>query len=235
LVSTPGDFGVRTEEPAQRPLLDYLATRFIESGWSTKALHRMILLSSTYQQSSDASEAALRGDPDNHLLSRMNRQRLDFEAMRDTALALSGKLDLTIGGQPVDILAEPFSTRRTIYGFIDRQNLPGLFRTFDFANPDVSNQGRFHTTVPQQALFLMNNPFMLEQAASLSKRADQKGKTEREKVESIFELALERKPSSSEVDRAERFIQAQPKDEKVPALAKFAQVLMLSNECQFVD
>jgi hypothetical protein len=165
----------------------------------------------------------------------MNRQRLDFEAMRDTVLAVAGKLDLTMGGQPVDILAEPFSMRRTIYGFIDRQNLPGIFRTFDFANPDVSNQGRFHTTVPQQALFLMNNPFMLEQAASLAKRSEEKCKTTGGQIERVFELALERKPTKAELARAKRFIDSQPKDEKVPALAKFAQVLILSNECQFVD
>src|SRR5207237_2518154 len=136
LVSTPGDFGVRTAEPIHRALLDYLATSFVEHNWSIKFLHRMILLSATYQQSCDASPATLKADPDDRLLSRMNRQRLDFEAMRDTLLSLSGKLDPVIGGIPVDLQSEPFSSRRTIYGLIDRQNLPGVFRTFDFANPD---------------------------------------------------------------------------------------------------
>src|SRR5207249_6991297 len=92
LVPTAGDFGVRTQEPVHRPLLDYLAALFVENGWSTKHLHRMLLLSATYQQSSDADAATLKSDPDNKLLSRMNRQRLDFEALRDTLLASAGKL-----------------------------------------------------------------------------------------------------------------------------------------------
>src|SRR5207253_1354490 len=136
LVSTPGDFGVRTEVPVHRALLDFLAASFLESGWSTKSLQRLILLSATYQQSSDPQPLSLKIDPDNRLLSRMNRQRLDFEALRDTVLAIGGKLDPTIGGLPVEITTEPFSTRRTLYALIDRQNLPALFRTFDFANPD---------------------------------------------------------------------------------------------------
>src|SRR5207245_3453737 len=130
IVNTPGDFGVRTEEPAQRPLLDFLAASFVESGWSTKALHRLILLSSSYQQSSMGRPPGLKTDPDNRLLGRMNRQRLDFEALRDTLLAISGKLEPSMGGPPVDIEREPFPTRRTIYALIDRQNLPSLFRPF---------------------------------------------------------------------------------------------------------
>jgi len=236
LVSTPGDFGVRTEEPPHRALLDYLAAAFMEHGWSTKYLHRLILLSATYQQSTEASPAVLRADPDNHLCSRMNRLRLDFEAMRDTVLAASGKVDLTVGGLPVDILSEPFATRRTLYGFIDRQNLPGVFRTFDFANPDTSNQGRFRTTVPQQALFLMNSPFILEQAASLAERAEVKqAPGERDKIEILYHLALQRRASDNEVNRAERFLKGQSQSAKVSALAKLAQVLLLSNEMMFVD
>src|SRR5439155_2347635 len=174
LVSTPGDFGVRTEEPIHRGLLDYLAASFVESGWSTKSLHRLILLSATYQQSSDPQPASLRADPDNRMLSHMNRQRLDFEALRVTLLAIAGKLDLKLGGIAVGIETEPFATRRTLYGLIDRQNLPAVFRTFDFANPDTSNQGRFRTTVPQQGLFLMNSPFVIEQARSLAQRPEAK-------------------------------------------------------------
>ena len=170
LVVTPGDFGVRTETPLHRELLDYLAASFMENGWSTKKLHRLILLSATYQQSSEASSRYVKADPDNRYLHHMNRRRLDFEAMRDTLLAVSGKLDLKMGGVPVDIVTEPFPPRRTIYGLIDRQNLPSLFRTFDFANPDTSNQGRFYTAVPQQALFMMNSPFVIEQARSDSTR-----------------------------------------------------------------
>jgi len=237
LVSTPGDFGVRTPPPVQRALMDYLAATFVESGWSIKALHRQILLSATYQQSSDCSPASLKADPENRLLSRMNRQRLDFEAMRDSLLAVAGKLDLTVGGLPVDIVSEPFSTRRTLYGLIDRQNLPPVFRTFDFANPDTSNQGRFHTTVPQQALFLMNSPFVIQQARSLSQRAeiaDVSGNAQ--KASALYQRVLQRAPTRSELKLAERFLSASaPGDKAVPPLEKLAQVLLLSNEVMFVD
>jgi hypothetical protein len=94
----------------------------------------------------------------------MNRRRLDFEALRDTLLAAGGNLDLTVGGRAVEITGNDPAARRTVYGFIDRQNLPGLFRTFDLANPDTTSPQWFATTVPQQALYLMNSPFVLRQA-----------------------------------------------------------------------
>ena len=128
----------------------------------------------------------------------MHRQRLDFEALRDTVLAIGGKLDPTIGGLPVEITTEPFSTRRTLYALIDRQNLPALFRTFDFANPDTSSQLRFHTTVPQQALFLMNSPFVIEQAANLAKRPEIKNcQSCGEEIEALYHLVYQRPPASA--------------------------------------
>ena len=126
------------------------------------------MLSSTYQQRSDPRPTRLERDPENRLLWRFNRQRLDFESMRDSLLAVSGALDPAIGGPPASITEPPFSTRRTVYGFIDRQNLDGLYRTFDFAVPDATSPRRFVTTVPQQALFLMNSPFLHEQARRLA-------------------------------------------------------------------
>jgi len=237
LVSTPGDFGVRTPEPIYRSLLDYLAASFVASGWSTKSLHRLIVLSATYQQSSDGALASLKADPENLLLSRMNRQRLDFEALRDTLLALAGKVDLSLGGLPADLQAEPFSKRRTLYGLIDRQNLPGLFRTFDFANPDTSSQGRYHTTVPQQALFLMNSPFVIEQARSLAQRAEvERAKSSAEKVQALYRVIFQRPAARDEIKLGENFMAAQPQTEaKISPLEKYAQVLLLSNEVMFVD
>jgi hypothetical protein len=240
LVNTPGDFGVRTAEPACRPLLDYLAAAFIENGWSTKSLHRLILLSATYQQSSDPQSRSAKADSENRLFSRMNRQRLDFEALRDTLLALSGKLDLTVGGIPVELDHEPFPARRTIYGLIDRQNLPGLFRTFDFANPDTSSQGRFHTTVPQQALFLLNSPFVLEQARALAQRAEANcGGDLTRQIQTLYRLALQRPATGNETQLAEKFMAAQPAAVNATGsfspLAKYAQILLLSNELIFVD
>jgi hypothetical protein len=237
LVTTPGDFGVRTEEPVQRALLDYLAASFVENGWSTKYLHRLILLSATYQQASDASAATLKADPDNRLLSRMNRQRLDFESVRDTLLALAGKLDPSLGGVPVDIESEPFSARRTLYGLIDRQNLPGLFRTFDFANPDTSSQVRFHTTVPQQALFLLNSPFVLEQAKNLAARPEvSSAEKNGDKIQALYRVIFQRRAEREETQLAEKFMAAQPQSPaKVSPIEKYAQVLLLSNELMFVD
>jgi hypothetical protein len=160
--------------------------------------------------------------------------------VRDTLLAVAGKLDPTIGGIPVELEHEPFPTRRTIYGLIDRQNLPGLFRTFDFANPDTSSQGRFHTTVPQQALFLLNSPFVLEQARSLAQRAETNCAGVREaQVGALYRLALQRPATRSELELAEKFMAAQSSGQgetaKVSPLAKYAQILLLSNELIFVD
>jgi len=237
LVGTPGDFGVRTEAPLHRELLDYLAASFMENGWSTKELHRLILLSATYQQGSQANPASVKADPDNRYLQHMPRRRLDFEALRDTLLAVSGKLDLKMGGVPVDIVSEPFSTRRTVYGLIDRQNLPGLFRTFDFANPDTSSQGRFYTTVPQQALFMMNSPFVIEQARSLVQCAEVKrAESCAEKIQALHRLVWTRPADSGEVHLAEKFIASQPETvANLSPLEKYAQVLLLSNELMFVD
>ena len=240
LVSTPGDFGVRTEEPVHRALLDYLAASFVENGWSTQFLHRQIVLSATYQQSSEAPPDNLKADPDNRFFSRMNRQRLDFEAMRDTVLAAAGKLDLKVGGLPVDLESEPFSARRTIYGLIDRQNLPAVFRTFDFANPDTSSQGRFHTTVPQQALFLMNSPFVIEQSRSLAQRAEVKlAVTPAEKIEALYRLVFQRAAARAEIQLAEKFLATQPSSPsgttRLSALEKYAQILLLSNVLMFID
>ena len=237
LVHYVEDFGVRTEAPVQRELLDYLAATFVENGWSIKKLHRLILLSATYQQSSDATPGTLKADPENRYLSRFNRQRLDFEAMRDTMLAVAGKLDLSVGGLPVDIIGEPFAKRRAVYGLIERQNLPGLFRTFDFANPDVSNQARFTTTVPQQALFMMNSPFVIEQAKALAQRDEVKrAQTSDEKIRALEQLVCLRSPDREELRLAEKFIAAPAeKGAKLSPLEKYAQVLLLSNELMFVD
>ena len=237
LVSTPGDFGVRTEAPLHRELLDYLAAAFMENGWSTKRLHRLILLSATYQQSSEVKPENFAADPENRYLHHMSRRRLDLEALRDTLLAVSGRLDLTMGGAPVDIIAEPYSPRRTVYGLIDRQNLPGLFRTFDFANPDTSSQGRFHTTVPQQALFLLNSPFVAEQARHLVQAEEvAHALNDPEKVQAIHRRVWQRPADAGEVGLAEQFLASQSTTNAALApLEKYAQVLLLSNELMFVD
>ena len=207
LVKTPSDFGVRSDPPSHAALLDYLANRFMEEGWSTKKLHRWILMSATYRQSSDQRADADRVDPANQLYARQNRRRLDFESMRDTLLAASGQVDLTVGGHPVDITTEPFTTRRTVYGFVERQNLPGLFRTFDFASPDSTSAQRFSTTVPQQALFLMNSPFAVQQARALVELPEMRSSArDEEKLRVLFQRLYQRDPDAQEMKMARGFL-----------------------------
>jgi hypothetical protein len=164
------------------------------------------MLSGAYMQGSEDNAACAKVDPNNELLWRMNRQRLEFEAMRDTLLDVSGKLDLTPGGLSVDI-TDPASTRRTVYGYVDRQNLPDLFRAFDFASPDASSPRRFFTTVPQQALFFMNSPFVINQAKSFVNRPDfESAATERQRLDLLYQLAFQRDPSHEELAWAREFL-----------------------------
>jgi hypothetical protein len=210
LVRTPSDFGTRGEKPTHPAMLDWLALRFMnEDAWSIKKLHRRIMLSATYRQASyGGSRDAANVDPENRLLWRMNPRRLDFEAMRDSLLAVAGKIDLTIGGKSVDILAEPFSGRRTIYGFVDRQNLPGTFRTFDFASPDMHQGQRLETSVPQQALFMMNSPFVIQQAKAITQRPGVVASANTSlKITTLYRTILGRNPDADELNLALRFIQ----------------------------
>ena len=218
LVGTPSDFGVRSDPPTHPELLDYLAARFMAEGWSLKKLHRLLMLSSVYQQASENNPQAAKVDPANLLLWRMNRSRLDFEALRDTLLMVSGKIDLSVGGRPVELIAEPFTTRRTVYGFVERQNLPGLFRTFDFASPDTTSPQRFSTTVPQQALFLMNSPFVVQQASNLLHRAELKSlSSDEQRIQQLYQIAFQRSPDAEELKLAKKFMQTQAAASPTPA------------------
>ncbi len=222
LVNTPSDFGTRGEPPTQPQLLDYLAASFMENGWSVKRLHRLILLSSVYQQSCDPAPMTAKRDPENRLLGHMNRQRLDFEPLRDTLLQLSGSLDTTVGGRPVQALLG-VNRRRTIYAFVDRQDLPGLLRTFDFADPGAHAPQRSVTTVPQQALFLMNSPFVLQQVRSLLTRPEVASKSApAERVRALFRQVYGRAPTALELTRSLTFLsgwQNQRTEAPTPAAA----------------
>jgi hypothetical protein len=221
LVRTPSDFGTRGERPTHPRLLDYLALHFIDDGWSLKKLHKFIMLSATYQQASHDVEAARAKDPENRLLWRMNPRRLEFEPLRDSLLAASGQLDLSIGGRSVDILAKPFVPRRSIYAFIDRQNLPGMFRTFDYASPDATSGQRFTTSVPQQALFMMNSPFVLEQAKKLAARSSVVGDGDvGGRVTELYRIALGRAPNADELQLGTQFVQSELSQPSEPVLAK---------------
>ena len=210
IVRTPDDFGTRSEPPTHPELIDYLASEFVKNGWSIKKLHRMIMLSSVYQQSSDAEPRQEQIDPDNRWFWRMNRRRLDFESMRDTILAIGGKLDLTIGGQPVKLDSEPYSLRRSIYGYVDRNSLPNMFVAFDFASPDLTTGRRETTIVPQQALFMMNSPLVVEQARDLVERPDFRAQpTEEKKIIQLYKVIYQRDPTAFELKVALDFIGAE--------------------------
>jgi len=232
LVRTLSDFGVRSDPPTHPELLDWLAHRFVTDGWSPKRLHKLVMLSATYQQASAAPDAAFRADPENKLLGRQNRRRLDFEALRDSLLVGAGKLDRTVGGRPVDLFKAPFTTRRSVYGLLDRTNLPGTFRVFDVANPDQHSPQRFLTTVPQQALFLMNSPFVREQATALAARPEMASAGNPDaKVAALYRLALGRAPTPAELALGREFVA----DAAAGRWEQYAQVLLLSNEFAFVD
>ena len=208
IVRTPSDFGKQGERPTNPELLDYLASQFMAQGWSIKKLHRMILLSSAYQQSSDVSPRMMAADPENRLVGRQNRRRLDLEQMRDALLWASGKLDTrNVGGKSVDIWNTSDTPRRSVYGFIERQNLPGIFKTFDFATPDSTNAQRFRTTVPQQGLFLMNSAFAVEQARALADRPDIKSAPDdATRVRRIYLRLFDRLPDSDELETGRAFL-----------------------------
>jgi hypothetical protein len=209
LVTTPSDFGKRAEPPSHPELLDWLARRFMDEGWSLKSLHRRILLSATYQQSSLASAQAKAQemDPDNRLLWRMNTHRLSFEEMRDASLAAAGELDLRVGGRPAELFANE-NKRRTLYARVDRELLPAVMRTFDFANPDLSIPQRNDTIVPQQALFGLNHPFLATRAKAVVQRIGNGDDTAR--VRRMYELLFQREPATAEVNAALAFVKTAP-------------------------
>jgi hypothetical protein len=217
IVRTPSDFGIRGEPPTHPELLDYLAVKFVEDGWSIKKLHKRIMTSAVYQQASEQADAAYAVDPENRLLWRQNRKRLDFEQTRDSLLFAAGQLDLKVGGRPVDIGSSQ-ATRRTVYGFIDRQNLPGMFRTFDFASPDATVAQRFNTSVPQQALFMMNSPFVLQQAKQIVKRPELAAAPAAQRVELLYKTVLGRAPEKEEAELALKFV-AMEESQKKPEVA----------------
>ncbi len=217
-VTTPDDFGNQSEPPSHLELLDYLAYHFMLEGWSIKKLHREIMLSSAYQQSSDNNPRYAQQDPQNRLLWRANIHRLEFEAVRDSVLAIGGQLDLTMGGRSVNLGEGGYSHRRTLYGFIDRRNLPEIYNLFDFANPDMTSGKRYETTVPQQALFMMNSPLVVEQARNLVNRSEfQRLDDVESRVKYLYERIFQREPSEVEVKLSMSFIDDSPAAENISA------------------
>ncbi len=242
LVATPSDFGVQTDPPSHPELLDFLARKFIAEGWSIKKLHRWIVTSKTYQASANEHIKAREIDPDNRLLARSNRRRLDFESLRDAMLSVSGRADLKLHGASVDIFKTPYSGRRSVYAFIERQNLPGAFRTFDFASPDTTNPQRFQTSVPQQALFLLNHPFVQEAVRAVLSRPELESVSDsREKIQRLHRLLFARSAEEEEIrmglDYLEKSRQESPSESNrtFAPWQRYTQVLLVSNEFLFAD
>lgn len=239
LVRTASDFGTRGETPTHPELLDYLAAEFMADGWSIKRLQRRILLSSTWQQASGFRQDAHNIDPENRLLWRMPRRRMEFEPLRDRLLVAAGRLDFSIGGRSVMIHQD--AVRRGLYAYIDREDVPGLLASFDLPSPDASQPIRAKTTVPQQALFLLNAKFVIEQAESLAKRTSNLAETP-ERIRTLYRIALARDPDESELTTATDFVTAVPdtnseesEEQPVDRWTQLSQVLLLCNEFAFVD
>jgi hypothetical protein len=231
LVRTPGDFGLRGEPPTHPELLDHFAAGFVRDGWSVKRLIRRIVLSAAYRQSSADRADARKADPENRLLARQNRRRLDWEATRDTLLAVSGRLDRSVGGPPAgDALS---TTRRTLYARLDRLNVPGLYRAFDFPSPDATSPRRDSTTTAPQALFLMNHAFPAECGKHLLSRPDLKEAAEPAiRSARIFRAVLARPATPAEARLAAGFLGEKP---DAAAWERFTHALLLSNELVFVE
>jgi hypothetical protein len=235
LVRTPSDFGLRSEPPSHPELLDWLASEFMNHGWSLKWLHHEIMRSAVYRQASDptaAGRAAL-VDPENRLLRQMPRRRLEFESQRDAMLAVADSLDLKLGGSSVNIFGDAVVPRRTIYGSIDRMDVPPLLTTFDFPDPLTTSPQRVSTTVAPQALYALNSGFVWEIARRLAARPDVVACTEpHERIARLFQLCFAREPSPAELVATGAFLGSAPSELNWQRLS---HALLLANEFVFVD
>jgi hypothetical protein len=227
IVRTPSNFGQLGERPSHPELLDYLASRFVEEKWSMKALHRQILLSAAYQLGVEQSEASYTKDPDNRLLWHFNlRQRLDAEELRDSLLAVAGKLDLTMYGSPSPLTDSYY--RRTIYGYVGRTKPDSTLALFDFPNPNNMSEQRTVTVGPLQRLYFLNNDFVTQMAAALSDRLD--GDTDERRIGQAYRLLFGRLPTKSETGLGLDFLHRSS-----GAWSQYAQALLSSSEFSSVN
>ncbi|QIF00909.1 DUF1549 and DUF1553 domain-containing protein [Roseimicrobium sp. ORNL1] len=232
LVDTPSEFGNLGDQPSHSELLDDLASRFIEHGWSIKWLHREILNSATWQQSSVAPESE-RLDPDNKLLARMSRRRLDWESWRDAILTATGSLDLRLGG-PAMLISDDANSRRSLYGASNRQDMSPMLRIHDVPDPGAHSPWRTETITPLQGLFALNSPFILKQADVLGRRLQSAPAPDvTAKVQAAYARLFQRAPTGKELGLAQRFLAGRESDPI--AWSQYAQALLAANEMLFVD
>ncbi len=249
LVRTSDNFGVRGEPPTHPELLDWLASRFLRTGWDIKALHRLILTSATWQQSSVGDPAAVQADPDNRLLSRFPRQRLEAEMVRDALLAVSGRLDPVSGGSIVNWKNDEYaprtedaaqSVRRSIYLPVVRDLVYDVFTIFDFANPSVGTSRRIPTVVSHQALFFLNSPLVKSCSLTLADNLllEPMG-DDAARLRLAYRWTLNRLPTESEVARSLRFMDQvrgeSPRPSERAVWSSFCQTLLAGNEFVYRD
>ena len=235
LVRTTSNFGQLGERPSHPELLDWLSIWFVENGWSLKKLHRLIVQSSTWQQSSEFHATAFEADPENRLLWRMNRRRLEIEPWRDGLLLASGELDRKLGGPSID-LNNSGNRRRTIYGFVSRHRLDELLRLFDFPDPNITSASRSVTTVPLQQLFVLNSEFMVQRARALVKRLnDTEAESDEEKVGRAYLLLFGRSADEQELTTATAFLSGSSEGEKLSRWEQYALALLSANEFLYLD
>lgn len=253
IVATSDDFGIRGSRPSHPELLDWLAAEFIREGWSLKNLHRTLMLTRAYQLSSANDTANEVKDPGNTFLWHHSRRRLEAEPIRDSLLAASGKLDLSPAGpfpfQSWHIkqygLNGPFhetfaSDRRSVYQLSQRLFAPPMLGLFNFTDTNQSTSRRDISNLPTQALYLMNSPFVKEQAEAFAKRISNHSKDVNERIDWAYAVALGRPPRAEEVERIRQFLQNYPKptepNAKIPsAWTAVARAILLSNEFVFVE
>ncbi|MES2573126.1 MAG: DUF1553 domain-containing protein, partial [Verrucomicrobiota bacterium] len=257
LVGTPNDFGVRGLPPTHPELLDWLASRFVQDGWSLKKLHKRILLSHTYQLASSEEPANLAADPDNHWRWRFNRRRIDAESLRDTLLAVSGDLDWSPLNEPHPFPPPekweftqhfPFkdhypSRRRTVYLMTARLNALPFFQAFDGPDRNASTASRDSSVTTVQALYFLNSDFFHEQADRFAGRLMDEAAENAARMERAFALIFHRLPSAEERTRLENYLElargkmagTEPEKWERAAWASLARALFRTNEFLYLD
>jgi hypothetical protein len=251
IVRTPDDFGVLGQPPTHPELLDFLASEFVKEGWSLKKMHRLMVLSSAYRMSSHGDARADEADPDNKLVHRMPMRRLEAEAIRDAMLAVAGRLDRTPFGIGVMPHLTPFMVgrgrpnasgpldgdgRRSIYLNVRRNFLNPMFLAFDYPTPFTARGRRSVSNVPAQALTMMNNPLVQQQAERWARRTLEGGAlSPRKRLERMYEEALGRLPTKAEAGDALAFVREFSQADEVRAWTELAHVLFNVKEFIFVQ
>ncbi len=256
LVRTPDNFGINGETPSHPQLLDWLAVDFMQSGWSIKRLHRMIVLSGTYQQACRASTESRVNptdvDPENRLLWHFPRLRMDAEQVRDSILFAGGRLDQSMGGSLLTLKPRDYVTdaksfqhlvkyhnrRRAVYQPVIRNKVYSLFRIFDFPTPSLVNGDRSSTNIPAQALLLMNSPLVIRSAAVLAESSLSDSQlNDEQRVADGYLTILGRRPNDNEVRAALSYVRSYAEDAERPASGwqSFLHALMVSNEFLYIE